>query len=149
MYLISESSINIELPCIRVFDYISNMENFAQWFPGVISIKSVDQKEHGMVGKKYLEVVSIPLQGKKSIEISVIESIPGKVFRTTGEFKPLFPRMEIELNDSKEGACGLCWRMYSRNDAKLVQLLLLPIAKRIMQKRAEIGVKNLKQMLES
>ena len=149
MYLISESTIGIELPSLQVFEYISNMENFAQWFPGVVSIKSVDQKGHGEVGKKYLESVTVPLRGKQNIELSVVESIPGKLFCTIGEFKPLLPKMKIELLDLKDGGCELSWRMYSRNDSKLVHFLVLPLAKRIMQNRAGLGVVRLKRKLEN
>jgi hypothetical protein len=56
--------------------------------------------------------------------------------------------MEIFIAELSESEILVKWSMFSRNKNKLVQMLLLPMAKRIMQQRAKIASANLKQLLE-
>jgi hypothetical protein len=68
---------------------------------------------------------------------------------TEGEFSPLFPRMEIEVKRIDSTSSKISWRMYSRNNNRMVKLLLLSLAKSVMQKRAEVGIRRLKINLEN
>jgi len=149
MNLISEVEISIDCINTDVFNYVSNMENFGAWFPEVISITSDSEGPHGIVGKKYLETVKIPLTGLKKIPIAVVDSKQGEFFATEGDFSPLFPRMEIDIQRVDNISSKVSWRMYSRNSSRMFNVLLLPIAKSVMQKRAEEGVKQLKVNLEN
>ena len=149
MNLISDVNESINRTNEDVFDYVSNMEKFGEWFPGVISITSSDGVAHGKVDKKYLETVKVPLAGLKKISISVVDSKYGQFFATEGEFSPLFPRMEITIKSIDETRSSVSWRMYSRNNKSIVKVLLLPFAKSIMQKRAQVGIKQLKVNLEA
>lgn len=149
MNLISEVEISIDRVNTDVFNYVSNMENFGAWFPGVISITSNNEESHGVVGKKYLETVKIPLVGFKKIPITVVGSKQGEFFVTEGDFSPLFPRMEIEIKCIDKMSSKMSWRMYSRNNNRMAKMLLLPLAKSVMQKRAEVGIKRLKANLEN
>ena len=67
MHLLTEKTVNINRPALAVFGYVSNMEKFGEWFPGVISIASTDALQRGQQGKEYLETVSVPLRGKRKI----------------------------------------------------------------------------------
>jgi len=146
---ISEARVVIEQSCMDVYDYISNMENFGQWFPEVISIKSKDTLPNGQQGKVYAETVKIPFKGTENIQLSVSDAISGKFFSTIGDFYPLLPKMEISLKENDNGHCIMTWRMLSRNDKLSVRIFILPFAKLIMQKRAYKGLRNLKEILES
>ena len=149
MNLISDVKVLINRENTDVFDYVSNMEKFGEWFPGVICITSDDGIAHGEVDKKYLETVKVPLVGLKQISISVVDSKYGHFFATEGAFSPLLPRMEIDIKSIDRVSSSVSWRMYSRNNKSIVKVLLLPMAKSIMQKRAEIGIKQLKVNLEA
>ena len=149
MNLISDVNVLINRANTDVFEYVSNMEKFGEWFPGVISITSSDGVAHGNVDKKYLETVKVPLAGLKQIPISVVDSKYGKFFATEGAFSPLFPRMEITIKSMDDTTSSVSWRMYSRNNKSIVKVLLLPLAKSIMQKRAQVGIKQLKVNLEA
>ncbi len=35
MYLLADAAIDIACPCTEAFDYTCDLENFAEWFPGV------------------------------------------------------------------------------------------------------------------
>jgi len=146
--LISEVEISIDRINTDVFNYVSNMENFGAWFPGVISIISNNEKPHGIVGKKYLETVKVPLAGLKEIPISVVDSKQGEFFVTEGDFSPLFPRMEVDIKRINNISSKISWRMYSRNNNRMIKILLLPLAKSVMQKRAKIAINRLKVTLE-
>ena len=149
MNLISEVEISINRANTDVFNYVSNMENFGAWFPSVISIVSDNEKPHGVIGKKYLETVKIPFAGLKKIPISVVDSKQDEIFVTEGDFSPLFPRMEIEIRRIDNASSTMSWRMYSRNNNRMAKVLLIPLAKSVMQKRANVGIKRLKVNLEN
>jgi len=78
----------------------------------------------------------------------VREALPGKFLATEGRFPPLLPRMEIVLAEAGTDGCRLTWRMFSRNDNLIVRYALLPLAARVMDKRAKAGVAALKKRLE-
>lgn len=134
---------------MQLFDLISNMQRFGEWFPGVIKIQAGNDLAHGEVGKTYLETVQVPLRGKQEILLTVVESVHGERFVTEGEFAPLLPRMEIRLNQQGAEKVEVCWRMLSRTQSLAVRLLLLPLASRVLSRRANIGLQRLKRLCES
>lgn len=149
MYLLAESKADINCSVATAFAFATNMEKFGEWFPAVLSIESTNKLNHGMVGKQYLEVVSIPLRRKQRITLTVVESKQNQHFVTEGAFSPLFPRMEISFSSTGADTCQITWRMFSRNRSTLAKLTILPLAGHVMMKRAVIGVSRLKQKLES
>lgn len=148
MHLMTEKTVHIERPASAVFAYVTNMERFGEWFPGVVSIESANGLAPDTIGKEYLETVSVPLRGTRKIRLVVREVRHSQFFATEGSFAPLMPRMEISLREAESGACYLTWRMFSRNGSPFVRHALLPLAGRVMCRRAEIGVASLKQRLE-
>ncbi len=148
MHLLTEKAITIRKPASAVFAYVINMEQFGEWFPGVLMIQSCDGLDHGCEGKKYLETVSVPFRGTRKIRLVVREVQANRFFATEGKFPPLMPRMEISLSEVEPGSCKLSWRMFSRNNNPVVRHTLLPLAKRLLGKRAETGIASLKKMLE-
>lgn len=149
MKSIAKTETMIQSSAADAFSLLSNMERFSEWFPAVISITSSNDLPHGETGKKYLETVSIPLRGTMKIEITVKESIVNRKFVTEGKFPPLFPRMEISISELSEKEISIKWEMFSRSNSKLVHAMLLPLARKTMQKRADIGAARLKALLEN
>ena len=148
MNLLAEATIKINKPVSVVFDYVSNMENFSEWFPGVISIESENEYLHGQIGKEYLERVKIPLRGVRKIKLTVKEASINRKFVTQGAFAPLLPRMEISLTEDSHATSVVNWRLYSRNNNFIAKLILLPLVSIVMRKRAAKGVGILKVVLE-
>lgn len=148
MHLLTEKTIHIQQPTSVVFGYVANMEKFGEWFPGVISIASANALDHGQQGKEYLETVSVPLRGMRKVRMEVREVRRDQFFATEGRFPPLMPRMEIELRETGPNSCELTWRMFSRNNSWIVLYTLLPLARRVMDKRASLGVAALKKRWE-
>jgi carbon monoxide dehydrogenase subunit G len=148
MRLLAASECLIHRPVNEAFTYASNLENFARWFPGVVAIRSQNDLPHGQVGKQYLETVKLPLRGKREVLITVTESQHNLRLVTEGEMPPVFPRMEISFASHGAGHTRVDWRMHSRSQSPVVRVLLLPLARRLMQQRAESGVRRLKRLLE-
>lgn len=149
MYLLASTSVVIELPRVRVFDYVTNLTNFAQWFPAVVEVTSRDNVAPATVGKQYDEIFLMPLRGRRSVGIRVIEVDPPWRIVTEGALALLRPRMEIQFQDAGLNACKVQWRMLSRNSAPMARWTVLPLARQLMQKRADAAMRRLKKILES
>ncbi len=149
MHLMVEKTVSIHRPVQAVFGYVSNMEQFGEWFPGVISIESLGALAHGQPGKEYLETVVVPLRGRRQVTLRVQEARAPGFFATEGRFLPLLPRMEISLHATAPQSCELTWRMYSRSPSLAVRCLLLPLARRVMRQRAVRGLAALKARMEA
>lgn len=147
MVLVAEQKFTIERPVDEVFSYISDMENFGQWFPGVISIRSSNDLPSGAVGKHYVESVKVPLRGHKDVTIKVVESVANQKFVTEGKLPPLMPRMEVTFQKTGDRRCDVEWRMFSRNNSHLFRLVGLPMVRSIMGSRARQGAATIKEIL--
>lgn len=148
MHLLTEKTVHIQRPARAVFDYVSNMENFGDWFPGVISIESANAFHHGQPGKQYRETVSVPLRGTRKITVEVREVRGHQFFATEGRFPPLMPCMELTVDETAMSACKFTYRVFSRSDSLIAKYTLIPLARRVMGQRAAVGVAALKQRLE-
>lgn len=149
MHLLVETMVHIERPVPEVFAYVSDMERFAEWFPGVVAMAGADALAPGQPGKQYLETVRLPWRGHRQIRLQVKESRSPHFFATEGRLLPLLPRMEITLAEAAPGSCELTWRMFSRSASPAVRYLLLPMARRVMAARAGAGMQALKRRLEA
>lgn len=154
--IIAKSEIQIDLPIAHVFDYVSDMRNFSQWFPGVNTIEAVGAAERPInegitegLQQRYLEKVRIPGKGLVSVNLVVSEWQKPFLFQTQGDLEPLLPQMSIKLSDRDQGSTHLEWKMVSRNSRRSFRWLLLPIIQLIMQQRADQGMRNLKLELET
>lgn len=148
MHLLAEANVHINRPVAAVFDYVTNLERFGEWFPGVLNIESRSAQSHAEPGKEYLETVAIPLRGRRKVKVVVREVAPEQRFVTEGSLAPLWPRMEIHFAQHGPDACHITWHMFSRNTTTLFSLTLLPLARCVIRQRAGIGLMQLKQRLE-
>lgn len=148
MHLLVEKTVTVGRSAHEVFAYVSNMERFSEWFPGVVAITSLDALAHGERGKVYLETVRIPLRGRRRITLQVRETRAPHFFATEGQLRPLLPKMEISIDATTQAACTLTWRLFSRNHSRGVRWLLLPLAGFVMRRRAAKGLATLKSQLE-
>jgi hypothetical protein len=147
MHLLASSVVTIACSSMKAFDYAADLENFADWFPGVIGIAAHNELPFATAGKQYVETVAVPLRGKRTVRICVVEADSPKRLVTEGDLPLLLPRMEIEFEDIGENSCVVRWRMLSRNKTALVRFAVLPVARRLVGRRATAGLRNLKQRL--
>jgi len=109
MIELSQTSITIDAPTPVIFKYVSNMENYKRWFPGVVDIKSANNLEHGVIGKKYVEKLSLP-SGESELIIEVNQCDTNHLFITKGDLAGILPHgcMAIKscrLNSHRKSAC--------------------------------------------
>ena len=149
MHLLAEQTTTVACSAAAAFRYASNLEHFGEWFPGVIAIESANGLDHATPGKEYLETVTIPFRGTRKVKLTVKEAEPGKRLVTEGALAPLLPRMEILFHPAGAESCEVTWKMFSRNDGALARLALVPLARRVMTRRAAAGVARLKAKLET
>ncbi|MDX1491646.1 MAG: SRPBCC family protein [Pseudohongiellaceae bacterium] len=146
--ILAEHTITIERTIDAVFDYISNHENYVNWFPGAISVVSKNELPHGTTGKIYTEQVKL-LSGRLcEMEIPVVRCTRPSLFVTEGQFSPLHPRMEIRLERLGADLTKLQWVFSSRNQSTLGRFLVRILAKRNLLKRSTEAMANLKSILE-
>jgi hypothetical protein len=149
MTLLAESSVDIACPVELAFAFAADLENFPRWFPGVIAVASADALPPATVGKHYREEVAMPLRGRRSVPIRVVEAVAPHHFVTEGELPLLLPRMEIAFAVREAGGCRVTWRMSSRRTQGWARWTILPLARRVMARRAGIGLLRLKRHLEA
>jgi hypothetical protein len=148
MYELASAAITVERSRRSVFEYAANLENFPSWFPGVVEVVADDELPFATVGKRYRETALVPLRGTREVTIRVVDTAAPERIATEGDLPVLLPRMEIELHELGPNSCELRWRMFSRNTDVLARRTLLPFARWVMGRRATIGLRNLKRLLE-
>ena len=149
MTLLAESSVDIACPIEHAFAFAADLENFPRWFPGVIDVASADALPPATVGKHYREEVAMPLRGRRSVSIRVVEAAAPRHLATEGALPLLLPRMEMAFEAREFGGCRVTWRMSSRTTQRWARWTILPLARRVMTRRAAIGLLRLKRHLES
>lgn len=149
MYLLAHASTTIECPRDAAFGYAADLENFADWFPGVIRITATDKLPFDAVGKQYHETVAVPGRGERRVLLRVVEVTAPDRIVTEGALATVLPRMEIEFRDTGPGRCEADWRMFSRSTSVLARWTILPLVGRLMTRRARAGMRRLRERLEA
>lgn len=142
MILLAETSISIDGQTEQLFEYVTNMENYAEWFPGVLSITSHNNLPHGVQGKTYQERITMP-EGEASLVIEVKASVRNKSFYTEGDLEPLLPAMRMEFAPDMQNKTSFSLKYFSRNE-KLRDSELISNIKENLAARILIAARNLK-----
>lgn len=148
MYLLADADVDIACSAADAFDYACDLENFSDWFPGVVDVVAHNDVAFSERGREYRETVVVPLRGRRSVGIRVIDAEAPHRLITEGDLSILLPRMEIHITQSSPQVCTVQWRMLSRNRNALARLVVLPMARTVMTKRAGAGLERLKESLE-
>ena len=148
MYLLAHTTTLIECPRHVAFDYAADLENFAEWFPGVIRMTAANDLPFDAVGKQYRETVAVPWRGQHAVLLRVVDVAPPFRIVTEGALPRILPRMEIEFREAGPGMCEVDWRMFSRTTSAFERWTILPLTRRLMASRARAGVRRLKNRLE-
>lgn len=148
MYLLAQADVAIACSPRVAFDYAANLENFPAWFPGVLRVTTADGLPFDTVGKQYREEFAQPMRGRGFVAIRVVEVEPGTRLVTEGTLASVLPRMEILCRHTAPGVCEVRWRMFSRRTSGWSRFIVLPLARRVMTRRARRGLQVLKRHLE-
>lgn len=147
MIELAQRSIAINTSAERVFNFISNMENYNTWFPGVVNVRSFNDLAHGTKGKQYKEVLLMP-DGESELLISVVNSIENKFFQTHGDLPGLLPQMTIELTASSKKSCDMNLQYHCRNSALNKKDKLITTLQSDLGERSHTALTTLKKIME-
>ncbi|OZG74443.1 hypothetical protein BTA51_05390 [Hahella sp. CCB-MM4] len=146
MILLAQAEELFRQPTSDLYQYVTNMENYGEWFPGVVEIASLNALEPGEIGKQYVETLELPI-GKAHLTIEVVEAIPGCIFITKGDLQPLLPRMEMRFYPESESECRFQLSYYSRNDGLQETGDIIATLREDLSKRIEKAMKNLHEQV--
>ena len=147
MIELSKTSITIDAPTPVVFKYVSNMENYKRWFPGVVDIKSANNLEHGVIGKEYVEKLSLP-SGESELIIEVDQCDTNQLFLTKGDLAGILPQMTITFFVDEDKRCEMTLQYHSRNPELAEVSDIIIVLREDLNVRAKKGLAKLKYILE-
>ena len=147
MIELATTSVAIAAPIGKVFNYVSNIENYIDWFPGVLEIKSANNLAHGAVGKQYLEMLSLPDSNAQML-IEVHRSEVNKLFLMKGDLTGLLTQMTVKFAVDEENHCIVSLQYHSRNPELTCASEIVIALREDLAARAELGAANLKNVLE-
>ena len=148
MIELARTSVNIDVSVSEVFRYVTNLERYGDWFPGVISVKSANQNAHATVGKAYLETLRLP-EGEMDIVIDVVKCQPDRLFMTHGNLDGILPQMTMTFSPHQDDRCQFTLQYHSRNPSLSETSDLVSALKTDISNRAKMGVERLKYQLET
>jgi uncharacterized protein YndB with AHSA1/START domain len=147
MELLASARVVVDCTREQVFRFAADLAHFPEWFPGVVAVRPLDAAPAATVGKRYGETLALPFGRTRQVTIEVVEAQPDRRLVTQAAFPLLLPRMEMGFEDADGGACLLEWRMFSRNTATLPRWTVVPLARRTLQRRADMAMGRLRQLL--
>ena len=123
------------------------MENYQEWFPGVINIQSANDLNHGVIGKKYIEILEFP-QGTQELLIEVKDLINNSTFVTEGDLEPIQPRMEMGFLKLNKTNCEFSLTYFCRNQSLNDGDEIITSITKDLSERIITACNNLKLILE-
>jgi len=131
-----------------VFKYVSNMENYKIWFPGVVEVCSFNDLAHGTQGKQYQE--SLNLNGEQGqLIIEVKQCKPNELFLTQGNLPGILPQMTIRFLTMQENACEINLQYHGRASELAQNKNLQAMLQQDLHSRTQQGLAQLKQLMEN
>ena len=148
MIELAKASISISAPIHAVFDYVTNMENYKEWFPGVVKIASANSLNHAEVGKKYTETLSLA-SGESQLVIEVVKSESGQLFVTQGDLAGILPQMTIHFSVTDEQNCHVQLQYHARCSSLSESSGMVSALREDLKVRAQKATLELKAILEA
>ncbi len=130
-----------------VFKYVSNMENYKTWFPGVVEVRSFNELAHGTQGKQYQEILNLNgEQGQLIIEVKQCK--PNELFLTQGNLPGILPQMTIRFLATQDNACEINLQYHGRASELAQNKNLQEMLQQDLHIRTQKGLAQLKQLME-
>jgi hypothetical protein len=147
MIELAKTTESFDAPIEKLFTYVTNMENYGSWFPGVKKISSKNGLPHATVGKTYLEKLVLP-DGEQDLTISVVKCEENKLFLTQGDLAGLLPQMKISYESKGENRCIMTLEYHSRNVDLVEKSELVTSLREDLAKRSISALNKLKSIIE-
>ncbi len=148
MIKLASAIAQISAPIEQVFSFVSNMENYQQWFPGVIAIQAADSLAVNTPGKTYIETLQLP-DGEMELVITVDQYEANRLFQTKGDLPGLLPQMTVQFSALPAGGCEISLAYHSRNPELTASNEQVIQLREELSIRAKQGLETLSNLLES
>lgn len=148
MILLARSEHILNCSSETLYSYVTNMENYHHWFPGVVDITSSNHKPHGEVGKEYREILALPT-GQVSLFIRVKEAEPNRLYITEGDLEPMLPMMTMVFQDAPDNRCHFSLAYHSRSTELGENDPVIHELKANLQQRIVVAMENLSNVMQS
>ncbi len=130
-----------------VFKYVSNMENYKTWFPGVVEVRSFNELAHGTQGKQYRETLNLN-GGQGQLIIEVKQCKLNELFLTQGDLPGILPQMTIRFLATQDNACEMNLQYHGRAIELAHNKNLQEMLQQDLHIRTQKGLAQLKQLME-
>ena len=145
MIELAQAQVTLSGPLSHFFDFVTNMENYGEWFPGVIAVKSANDLPPSQIGKTYAETLNFP-EGEFSLKLTVVECELNRIFVTQGDLVGLLPQMTMKFIPLDEAQFRFDLSYHSRNDELEKNQEMLHSLKRDIQNRANTAMDKLAEL---
>ena len=144
--LISSRTVALSATRPRVFQYVSDMTKYEQWFPGIVKFEPDDTQQMG-IGKHFQEVVAVPFFGEWIYDNIIIgyES-PRLVSFICDNLLEYRVDISVERRESTVAPSSLNWKLYTRRRDYLTYLFIRPFLKLIYSNKSRQAMFNLRDI---
>jgi NADPH:quinone reductase-like Zn-dependent oxidoreductase/uncharacterized protein YndB with AHSA1/START domain len=141
-------SVEIARPAEDVFAFVSDLTNYARWFPGVAFMRPIDSAPMG-VGKRFDEVALVPPGDKQErIEVEVVAFDPGQHFAIHASLAPPLPRFDYTFTPLPGGGTRFDWECRTRGRGPHMPIVRM-VMRRVLRPRMTAALATLKRILEA
>ena len=141
-------SVDIARPAADVFAFVSDLTNYARWFPGIAYMRPADGAPIG-VGKRYDEVALVPPGDKQErIQVEIVAFDPGRHFAIHASLAPPLPRFDYWFSALPDGGTRFEWLCRTRGRGPHMPIVRM-IMRRVLRPRLDGALANLKRILEA
>lgn len=138
-----ESSVTIDAPVERVFDFIADVERQPEWIGAVTSVSEVSDSP-ARVGTTFM--LSLAMMGKSAEarqEVTTLE--PHRAFTQKTTSGPIPTEIAITLESSGEGTLV---RNVTEADISSLGRFAAPLVTRTIRRQLEVDMQTLREILE-
>ena len=144
MILLANIETVIDCPVAKLFNYVTDMENYLHWFPGVINISSYNNLTKNQIGKQYIETLEFP-SGMEKLIIQVAKYEKNRLFTTEGNLELVLPMMTMNFKEETENSCHFTLSYFSRNTELDTDNSMLKTIQTDLKHRLPTAINKLKE----
>ncbi|NWG45213.1 MAG: zinc-binding dehydrogenase [Alphaproteobacteria bacterium] len=145
--LVLADTIEIARPAEAVFAFVSHLENYPDWFPGVVQMRSADDLPDGTIGKRYNEIAVVPPGREEAVSVEIAEFERGRRLVIHPDLAPVLPKFTYEVVERGAERTEFRWRCEARARGASVALAFR-LMRAVLRPRLRAGLGNLKRILE-
>jgi reticulon-4-interacting protein 1, mitochondrial len=138
--------VTIHCSADQAWAYVRDMENYPQWFVGIVQMDSADSLPIATIGKQYDEIGLAPSGKEEVITVKIIEANEQeRHLAIRASLEPFVPRFDYRIIALNEQQCVFHWRCATKTSFKAT--LLRPIFREIIRGRLTKALNNFRRIL--